>query len=328
MISNIDLEKLETDVYWLALSESYNAIQADMMEMAESRLGSMSAVWKASPESLRKLGFHDYAISEFFKFKSRIHLYQLQSKLQNLRSRGVSVIKYTDPAYPKLLRGIPSQGTAAPLVLFHRGSLLAFDRCAAIVGTRVLSYYGHVVARRLARSIAEAGYTIVSGLARGADTEAHCGALEAKGGRTVAVLAWLDPLYPPENSELLMEIEKRGAVLAEHYGKPLGKRAAASFVERNRITSGISRCVVVVESDEEGGTVHQVHLAIRQGREVFAVKPKSTNTRAMRGFRAFVKLGSTPISSARPVLDYLRGDTGESMDVFLDPQRKLRPETV
>jgi len=324
MIPKVNLDRFDTEVYWLALNERHNVIRADRVAFAEKELGSMSAVWTASPDSLRRLGFHDFAVSEFFRLKSRVYLDQLASKLETLRRKGVRIIKYTDDIYPELLRTLSSQREGAPLILFHRGALLDFDRCVAVVGTRVLSCYGHFMARRIARSIAAAGYTVVSGLARGTDIEAHCGALEAKHGKTIAVLPWLEPLYPPEHAELLKDVEKKGAVVSEHYEKISGKPALGSFVERNRITSGISRCVIAVESDEEGGTVHQVRFAINQGRKVFAVKPKSDNARAMRGFRNFVKMGATAIVTAKPVVDYLRaGEKDRPMDVYIDSQSKL-----
>ena len=249
---------------------------------------------------------------------------EILSKLRNIRQKGIRIVKFTDAVYPKLLRSLPADRNGAPLVLFHRGSLVDFDRCVAIAGSRILSYNGHVKTRQIARAIASAGYTIVSGLARGTDTEAHCGALDIRGGKTFAILAWLDPIYPVENEELAKTIERRGAIISERYERPSGF-AAGTFVERNRITSGMSRCVIAVESDEEGGTVHQVRLAISQGKQVFTVKPKSGDDRAIRGFRVFMKMGAIPISSSKPVLEFLRaGEKDEMLETYLNPQTRLR----
>lgn len=318
---------LDTDLdeaYWLALNERHGMIHANEVVHAEKELGSLSAIWNASSDSLRSIGVHDTAISNFLKLRSNVRLDELVTKLRAIKQKGIRIIKFTDPTYPKLLRLLPTDRNGAPLVLFHRGSLIDFDRCVAIAGTRALSYHGHAISRQLARAVASAGYTVVSGLARGTDTEAHVGTLDAREGKTIAVLAWLDPLYPPENEELAKAIEQRGAIISERYEKPSGF-ATGTFVERNRITSGMSRCVIAVESDEEGGTVHQVRLAINQGRKVFAVKPRSSSERAMRGFRLFMKMGATPINSAKPVLEFLRaGESDEMLEAYLNPQTKLR----
>jgi DNA processing protein len=118
----------------------------------------------------------------------------------------------------------------------------------------------------------------------------------------------MEPIYPEEHDELAKDIEKRGAVLSETFQSPFNKSAPARFVQRNRITSGISRCVIAVESDEEGGTVHQVRIALAQRRKVFALQPKG-NDRARRGFKTFIDMGATPFKSAKEVLDFLKEET-------------------
>jgi DNA processing protein len=156
--------------------------------------------------------------------------------------------------------------------------------------------------------VARLGYTVVSGLARGVDTEAHCGALEVPGGKTVSILAWMNPIYPAENTELSNDISARGALLSERYlpGTKFGKTAPGNFVERNRIISGISRCIIVIESGPEGGSVHQARIAKAQGRKIFVVKPKKVNKRALEGFKLFMSMGATPIDSIKPVAEYLK----------------------
>ena len=273
------------DIYWLALNERHGTIRASQVAYAEKQLGSMSAIWNASSDSLRSIGFHDAAISNFLKMRSNLQADAIACRLQAIRSKGIRIIRFTDPTYPKLLRLLPADRNGAPFVLFHRGNLIDFDHCVAIAGTRVLSYNGHNMARQISRTITSAGYTVVSGLARGTDTEAHLGVLDAREGKTVAVLAWFDPLYPPDNEELAKTIEQRGSIISERYDRP-SSFAASSFVERNRITSGISRCVIAVESDEEGGTVHQVRLAIAQGKTVFAVKPRNSDTERCGDFKS------------------------------------------
>jgi DNA processing protein len=184
-----------------------------------------------------------------------------------------------------------------------------FDNCVGIVGTRNCSHYGHMMARKLGRSVARLGYTVASGLARGVDTEAQCGALEVPGGKTISVLAWMNYIYPAENTELSKDISTRGALLSERYlpGLKFNRtRAPGTFVERNRIISGISRCIIAVETGTEGGTIHQVKIAIAQGRKVFTVKPKRTHPKVLEGFKLLIDLGATAIDSIKPVKEYLK----------------------
>ena len=142
------------DAYWLALNERHGMIYASEVAQAEKQLGSLSALWNASADSLRNVGFHDSAISNFLKVKSSVRMDEIVSKLRAMRQKEIRIIRFTDPAYPRLLRLLPTDRNGAPLVLFQRGSLLDFDRCVAIAGTRVLSYNGHIIARQLSRGIA------------------------------------------------------------------------------------------------------------------------------------------------------------------------------
>ncbi len=301
-------------VYWLALQERHWLIPAGKVEQIFNELGSLEPLWRADASSLHNLGLSDTAVSGFLKYRNSVQLDNYRRLVEFLKERKVNLLRYIDGSYPTALRDLGKSSDGPPVALLHNGSLCDFCDCVAIVGTRELSLYGHVMARKLARTIARKGYTVVSGLARGTDTEAHCGALEVTRGKTIAVLAWMDPIYPAENVELAKDIMARGALLSERYLKPSSSFSALTpgkFVERNRITSGISRCVVAVESGKEGGTVHQVRIAISQGRKVFAVKPKSGNQRAREGYKTFLDMGATSINSAKPVLDFLKRSSAQ-----------------
>jgi DNA processing protein len=180
---------------------------------------------------------------------------------------GAAVLTRTDQGYPpRLLEGVPDP----PPALYVRGSILPADeRAIAIVGSRQATPYGLEVARRLAEDLAANGYTVVSGLARGIDAAAHRGAL-ASGGRTLAVLGCgIDVSYPPGHHTLVREVAARGAVLSEF---PLGTQPfAPNFPVRNRLISGLSLTVVVVEADEKSGSLITARLAAEQGRNVGAV---------------------------------------------------------
>jgi DNA processing protein len=296
-------------VYWLALQDKRWLIPTKVIERIYSETRSLASLWNADASQLFKLGLSDLAIKNFINYRGQVNFRKYQIKIDSILRNNFKLIKYVDKEYPIQLKDLPGGAhLGSPLVLIHKGSEMDFSKNVAIVGTRECSHYGHMMARRLARGIAKKGYTIVSGLARGVDTEAHCGALEVTQGKTIAVLAWMNPIYPPENAELAKDIERNGALISEDYSsvtKGAGKMGRAKFVDRNRITSGISRCIIAIESGGSGGTIHQVRLALSQGRKVFTLKPKPGNKRAKEGFKQILGMGATPIASTKPVLNFL-----------------------
>jgi DNA processing protein len=220
--------------------------------------------------------------------------------LELCQTHGIRIVCPQDPDYPELLREL----TDPPAVLFLRGELKAEDRLAvAIVGTRHPTPYGLRQAERLAAGLAAAGFTIVSGLARGIDAAAHRGALQA-GGRTLAVLAsGLLRIYPPEHRQLADEIEKQGALLSEALPQqaPLG----TSFPKRNRIISGLAWGTIVVEAGTKSGALITAHHAMEQGREVFAV-PGRADDRTAQGCNRLIRDGATMVLTPEDVIETLR----------------------
>ena len=307
---------ISTDIfYWLALQNKRWIIPISTIEAVFNEFHSIERLWKADFHFLSNLGLDEKSIARYLKYRDSVRFADYEQLVRALERSNLKAFRYVDQEYPAALRDLGKAIEGPPLILFHKGSSSDFNNCVAIVGTRDPTHFGHMMARKLGRSIAKKGYTVVSGLARGVDTEAHCGALEAPRGRTIAVLAWLNPVYPKENTELSYDIVARGALLSEYYYRPgsgFGKLNRARFVERNRVTSGISRCVIAIESGKEGGTVHQVRIALSQGRKVFAVKPKSSNKRAMEGHNAFIEMGATSISSANPVLNFLKKSSSKT----------------
>jgi len=219
--------------------------------------------------------------------------------LELCRQRDVHVIPHGSPGYPALL------GTIAdpPGLLFVRGGFLPCDALAvAVVGSRHATAYGRKVAWQLAGSLARAGYTVVSGLARGIDAAAHRGALDA-GGRTIAVLGGgVLAVYPPEHDDLATEIAGRGAVVSE--APPLAEPFRGAFPQRNRIISGLSLGTVVVQGAETSGAMITARLAGEQGREVFAV-PGPVDCRMSRGCHRLIRDGARLVESVDDVLDEL-----------------------
>jgi DNA processing protein len=184
--------------------------------------------------------------------------------------------------------------------LYVKGLLKEDDINIAVVGSRVASTYGKFTTERLCRELALKGITVVSGLARGIDSAAHRGALAGK-GRTIAVLGCgLDIIYPPENEKLLMEIAQKGVVITEF---PFGTQPnAPNFPSRNRIISGVSLGVVVVEAGEKSGSLITARVALDQGREVFAV-PGSIDSAGSRGTHHLIRQGAKLIENVDDILD-------------------------
>lgn len=215
------------------------------------------------------------------------------------RQQGIEIVPEADARYPRALREIHDP----PGVLFIRGRLLPQDALAvAIVGTRHGTQYGLRQAERLGGSLARAGLTIISGLARGIDAAAHRGALAA-GGRTLAVLAsGVLNIYPPEHARLADEVCAQGAVVSE--SPPRAEPLAGQFPQRNRLISGLSLGVIVIEAGDRSGALITARHAMEQGREVFAM-PGSVESRASRGCHQLLRDGATLVESADDVLESL-----------------------
>ena len=238
-----------------------------------------------------------------------------RAKLERL---GIRVVPLTNPAYPGPLATLND----APLVLLVRGRVCTLSTPGiAIVGARAATHAARGTARRLARELAEFGFTIVSGLARGIDAEAHRGALEAQ-GCTVGVLACgPDQIYPPEHRELAEEIIKTGAVISE---MPLGLSPRRSYFPlRNRIISGLCLAVIVVEARRRSGSLITVRHALNQGREVFVV-PGSIEGPFAEGTNQLLRDGARPIRCARDVIE----DLGMEEQLDLGIANPAPPSTV
>jgi DNA processing protein len=215
------------------------------------------------------------------------------------RRRGVEIIAEGTAAYPRLLAQIDDP----PPLLFLKGRLEPCDGLAvSIVGARHATAYGRRIACQLAAALARAGYTIVSGLARGIDAAAHRGALDAS-GRTLAVLgSGVLSVYPPEHAELAVEIAGRGAVISE--APPLATPIPGAFPSRNRIVSGLSLGTLVVEAADRSGALITARLAGEQGREVFAV-PGPIDGRMSRGSNRLIQDGAKLVTNVDDILEEL-----------------------
>lgn len=261
------------------------------------RFGSPAAVLAARPSDLRDVEGVGPKLCE--KIAAACEELDAEAEIALCREHGIAILTLADPAYPRPLREIHDP----PGVLFVRGTLKPEDGIGiGIVGTRHGTQYGLRQAERLAGSLARSGMTIISGLARGIDGAAHRGALQA-GARTLAVLAsGVLNIYPPEHDKLADEVAAQGALISEQ--PPRAAPLAGCFPQRNRIISGLSLGVIVVEAAERSGALITARHAMEQGREVFAV-PGNVDSRTSRGCHRLIRDGATLVESADDVLEQL-----------------------
>ena len=261
----------------------------------ETHFGSLELAWGAPPEELRRAGLESAAVNAIRKHREHVDLGQ---RMENLEKLGIRAVTWRDDGYPERLKEIYDY----PPILYFKGELIPADEwCLAVVGTRRPGVYGRQVTEELVSDLAASGITIVSGLAKGLDTVAHQCAL--KGGRTVAVLAGgLDQIYPLENTTLARLIAQQGALISEY---PPGLRPRPDFFpRRNRILSGLSLGVLVVEADDGSGSLITARHALEQDREVFAV-PGSILSPNSRGTNRLIQEGAKLVSNAANILEEL-----------------------
>lgn len=267
------------------------------IKLLREYFGSYRKVWAASPAKLRELGLSEKLVGEFFSFKNG---FALSSYFTRLTKIGVDVIVQSDKNYPERLKEIDN----SPTLIYVKGALKPADSVAvAVVGARKITSYGKEVAYKIASELAAQGVTIVSGLALGVDAVAHQAALDV-GGRTLAVLGnGLDIVYPPTHRELARQVIKNGALVSEY---PLGQEAMPfNFPQRNRIVSGLSLGVVVIEGTEKSGTLLTASHAASQGREVFAV-PGPINSPNSGAPNILLRNGAKLATSAKDILEELK----------------------
>ena len=262
------------------------------------RFGSSTAVLNAARSDLR--GF------DFLKPEARNRLSVARTEcdpeaiVELCRHEKIDIVSIRSPKYPEPLQTIHDP----PPLLYIRGIVLPKDRFSlAVIGTRRFTAYGRRQAERLTSALARSGFTIISGLARGIDAVAHRTALKS-GGRTLAVLgSGHRKLYPPEHEELAEEIiASGGAVLSEY--PPLHPSATWTFPQRNRIVSGLSLGVLVIEAPKRSGAMISARMAGEQGRDIFAV-PGSIESDASRGCHALIRDGAYLVESVDDILEVL-----------------------
>ena len=257
-------------------------------------LGSAEDILSASEKELSATGLPSKVVQSIIRFDKEEFLKKEQ---ELMHKEDVRALSFLEKDYPDLLSKIPD----APVVLYVKGDIKKEDNTAvSLVGSRKASFYGTSVAEKFAFNLAGLGITIVSGMARGIDTATHEGALKAN-GRTIAVLgSGLAKIYPPENKKLFLKIAEARAVVSEF---PMTTAPAAfNFPRRNRIISGLSLGVVVVEASAKSGALITSRFALEQGREVFAV-PGKVDSPTSRGTHELIKQGAKLVHSVEDILE-------------------------
>jgi DNA processing protein len=296
MVENVQHE--EERPYWVALSMAAGIGPVRFQRLLEICGGARRA-WEATDLELAAAGLERRTADSLRRLRQKTTPPAVASRLAQLKIRALTLL---DDEYPTNLRQVADP----PPVLFVRGRLVPSDIWSvALVGTRRATTYGITVTDQLARDLAAAGVTVVSGLAKGVDTAAHRAAVQA-GGRTIAVLGnGLDQVYPPENAGLARQVVDgdAGAVVSEF--APGVPPDGVNFPRRNRIISGLSLGTVIVEAGDRSGALITADFALEQGREVFAV-PGSILGAVSTGPNELLKQGATPVTSAQDILDALR----------------------
>ncbi len=307
----------DKDQLWLALSRVKGLGGVGFKKLAAA-FDDPTSAFGASAAELEQAGLSREAVDSLGSFSA---WREIEDELRRARDGHVEVVPFDSNAYPARLRTIADP----PPVLYVRGDLTAEDqRAVAIVGSRSASDYGRRMARDLARGLAVLGFTVVSGMARGIDGAAHESALKA-GGRTIAVLgSGVERAYPPEHDTLYRRIVGNGAVVSE---LPIGaKPMAFNFPARNRLISGISLGIVVVEATQKSGSLITAATALEQGREIFAVPGEAGASRS-RGSHQVIRQGAKLVETVDDIVEEIAPQLARRGAADGAPARLLPPSS-
>lgn len=284
---------MEKKIYYLAISK-IKGIGPARFELLLSYFGDVKKAWEAeASEWTMALGGYNNVSEEFAKVRGKM---DIQKYHEFVLSKGINYITTEDLDYPELLKEIHDP----PPVLFYKGDLKKHKLNIAIVGSRKCSHYGKEVAKYISIKLAEKGVNVISGMARGIDSHSHLGALST-GGFTTAVLgSGLDVIYPPENLGMYNKIVQTGLVISEYH--PGINPEAGNFPARNRLISGLSQGVIVVEAADKSGSLITVDFALEQGRDVFAV-PGNITSKNSKGTNNLIKQGAKIITDIDAILE-------------------------
>jgi DNA processing protein len=310
----------ETDLArWVALSRVQGLGCVSFKKLA-GHFGDPTEALSASTAALAEIQGLDQSVIDGLRNFSAWD--EAEKEIIRAEKAAVKIVPFTDSSYPARLRMIPDP----PSLLYLKGEIRRDDeKAVAVVGSRSTSDYGRRVARDLCRGLASLGFTVVSGMARGIDGTAHETSLNA-GGRTIAVLgSGVDRVYPAEHDKLYRRISENGAVISEF---PMGTRPLAfNFPARNRLISGLSLGVVVVEATEKSGSLITAALALEQGREVFAV-PGEVGASRSRGAHRLIRQGAKLVETVDDIMEEIAPQLLVRSGKTLSAPRRTLPQNL
>lgn len=270
--------------------------------------------WEANIGEIRGIGIPQSVIELLVETRKKLDPESYASSIKDL---GISWLTIFDDSYPKLLKQIYDP----PVILYYKGEILPQDaQAVAVVGSRKMTGYGRAVTEQFTQGLVGGGLTIVSGLARGVDSQAHTVALEMD-GRTIAVLGGgLNNIFPPENISLAEKIISSGAILSEL--PPDYPSLPGNFPARNRIIAGLSLAVLVTEAAQDSGSLITARLALEQGRDVFAVPGPITSSLSF-GTIDLIKEGARPVRDPQEILDELGIDRIKNLEFRIKNESEI-----
>ena len=315
---------MEERIFWLAWSQ-ISGVGPVALHRLQEHFGSLAEAWTASPTALGTVqGFGSKTIAAVIEQRQNLKPEEIYQKHIQ---KNPHFWTPADPDYPRLLLEIPNP----PPVLYYRGQIdlaenLGLRSMVGIVGTRRPSEYGKRWTRRISAVLAKSGFTIVSGMAAGIDTEAHLGCLEA-GGRTLAIFGThLDKVYPEQNRQLYHRIVRQGAAFSEYPSGTITK--SAHFPQRNRIIAGLTRAVLVMEAPPKSGSLITARVANEFGRDVY-VLPGRADDYTFQGSLRLLKNGAEVILNEGELLHMLGAippvdNIPQQLSLFSDPPQAYR----
>ena len=311
---------MKNDKYWVGLS-MINGLGPINIQNLFRFFKTPEKIWSATLNELKQVdNIGENRAKKIIKKRNKL---DLDKELEKLEEKNIKFILLKNREYPEILKNIYDP----PPILYYKGKNIFQDTGLAVVGSRRSTSYGRRTARKIGYSLAQQGFTIISGMARGIDSHGHRGALDAT-GKTIAVLgSGLDYVYPPENKKLFEQIQENGAVISEF--PPGTKPTSGNFPRRNRIISGLSRGVIVIEAAQRSGSLITASQALEQGREVFAV-PGNIDRPQSKGTNNLIREGAKIVTKVEDVLEelFLYNDVENNKMKALYPELKQEEKEI
>ena len=279
--------------YWIWLSILSNKIKVTTIHQLLKEYKEPNVIWNLTKEELLKNYISKEEILEILKLEYKQNL---ESYLYYMKQKDIKIICYNDKNYPKKLKNIYDP----PIVIYAKGDInILHENAVGIVGCRLCSAKGRNQAQEFAYNIAKNNIVVISGLARGIDTWAHIGCIRAN-GKTIAVLgSGLDIIYPPENEVIFEKITQTGLAISEYIvgTEPI----STNFPKRNRIISGLSNGVLIVEAKQKSGSLITADLALEEGKEVYAI-PGNIYDANSKGTNELIKQGAKIVTTIEDII--------------------------